>query len=101
LGAKAAFVKGGHLAGETITDALVTKDSVQLFRSARIASKSTHGTGCTLASALATNMAQGFSLEDSSTCARSFVQAAIRTAPGFGHGNGPLNHLHALSPYKE
>jgi len=96
LGADAAFVKGGHLKGETITDALATKDGVQLFRSARIASTSTHGTGCTLASAFAVSLAQGFSLEDAAARARAFVQEAIRTAPGFGHGHGPLNHMHSL-----
>ena len=101
LGAHAALVKGGHLKGDTITDALVTKDGVHLFRSARIATTSTHGTGCTLASALATSLAQGFSLEDATARARSFVQAGIRSAPGFGHGNGPLNHMHAIPPYTE
>lgn len=101
LGAKTAFVKGGHLKGDTITDALVTKEGAHLFRSARIATTSTHGTGCTLASALATSLAQGFSLEDAVARARAFVQAAIRSAPGFGHGNGPLNHMHAIPPYEE
>lgn len=101
LGAKAALVKGGHLKGDTITDALVTKDGVQLFRSARIQTTSTHGTGCTLASALATGLAQGFSLEDAAARARAFVQEAIRTAPGFGRGHGPLNHMHTIPPYKQ
>lgn len=101
LGAKSALVKGGHLKGDTITDVLVAKDGVQLYRSARIAGTSTHGTGCTLASALATGLAQGFTLEDSVARARAFVQEAIRTAPGLGHGTGPLNHLHGIPPYKE
>jgi hydroxymethylpyrimidine/phosphomethylpyrimidine kinase len=101
LGAKAALVKGGHLKGDTITDALVTKDGVQLFRSARIQTTSTHGTGCTLASALAVGLAQGFSLEDAAARARAFVQEAIRTAPGFGRGRGPLNHMHGIPPYKQ
>ena len=101
LGAKAALVKGGHLKGDTITDALVTKDGVQLFRSARIQTTSTHGTGCTLASALAVGLAQGFSLEDAAARARAFVQEAIRTAPGFGRGHGPLNHMHAIPRYKQ
>lgn len=96
LGAKAAFVKGGHLKGDTITDALVTRDDVRLFRSARIQTTSTHGTGCTLASALATGLAQGLSFEDAVSRARAFVQEAIRTAPGFGHGHGPLNHMYTL-----
>jgi hydroxymethylpyrimidine/phosphomethylpyrimidine kinase len=101
VGAQSALVKGEHLKGDTITDALVTKDGVHLFRSARIATTSTHGTGCTMASALAASLAQGFSLEDSAARARAFVQEAIRTAPDFGHGNGPLNHLHAIPPYEE
>ena len=101
LGANAAFVKGGHLKGETITDALVAKDGVQLFRSARIATTSTHGTGCTLASALAVSLGQGFSLEDAAARARAFLQEAIRVAPGFGHGHGPLNHMHGIPPYKQ
>jgi hydroxymethylpyrimidine/phosphomethylpyrimidine kinase len=100
-GANAAFVKGGHLEGDTITDALVTKEGAHLFRSARIRTTSTHGTGCTLASAIATGLAQGFMLEDAIARARAFVQAAIRTAPAFGHGHGPMNHMHAIPPYKE
>ncbi|MGQ0742378.1 MAG: bifunctional hydroxymethylpyrimidine kinase/phosphomethylpyrimidine kinase [Alphaproteobacteria bacterium] len=100
-GAKAALVKGGHLKGDTITDALVTKEGAHLFRSARIQTTSTHGTGCTLASAIAAGLAQGFLLEDAIARARAFVQAALRTAPGFGHGHGPMNHMHAIPPYEE
>src|SRR5262249_24570351 len=101
LGAKAALIKGGHLPGATVTDALVTREHVHLFRSARIETTSTHGTGCTLASAIATNLAQGHSLDYAVSRARSFVQEAIRTAPGFGSGHGPLNHMHAIPPYED
>ena len=62
FGARAALVKGGHLAGETVTDALVTRDGVYLFRAPRIETRSTHGTGCTLASAIAAGIAQGMAL---------------------------------------
>jgi hydroxymethylpyrimidine/phosphomethylpyrimidine kinase len=58
----------------------------------RIATRHTHGTGCTLASAIATGLAQGMALSDSVRRARRYVQAAIAEAPGFGAGHGPLNH---------
>jgi hydroxymethylpyrimidine/phosphomethylpyrimidine kinase len=96
LGAKAALVKGGHLEGETVTDALVTPYDVHLFEGWRLETTSTHGTGCTLASACAAGLAQGMTLYDAVARAHRFVQDAIRTAPGFGHGSGPLNHLHWL-----
>jgi hydroxymethylpyrimidine/phosphomethylpyrimidine kinase len=100
MGARAVLVKGGHLKGDSVTDVLVEADGVHLFRSERITNLSTHGTGCTLASAIATALAQGFFLEAAVTRARSFVQGAIRTGLPFGRGTGPVNHLHAISPYK-
>ena len=99
-GARAVLVKGGHLEGETVTDVLVDGSGAHMFRTRRIGNPSTHGTGCTLASAIATGMAQGLSLEDSIARARAFVQEAIRTGLPFGHGTGPVNHLHAIPPYK-
>jgi len=93
LGAEAALVKGGHLDGALVTDALVNAERVQLFEAPRIVSRSTHGTGCTLASACAAGIAQGMELFAAVACAHRYVQNAIRTAPGFGTGNGPLNHL--------
>jgi hydroxymethylpyrimidine/phosphomethylpyrimidine kinase len=94
-GAGAVLVKGGHAQGETVTDVLVTKESVQRLAAPRIDTRSTHGTGCTLASAIACGLAQGLPLLDAIKRARSYVQEAIRTAPGFGHGHGPLNHMAA------
>jgi len=92
-GARAVLVKGGHLAGDVVTDALVTSDgATQLFRHARIASRSTHGTGCTLASALAVSLAQGMSLVQAVERARDYVARAIATAPGYGQGHGPIDH---------
>ena len=65
---------------------------------ARIASRNTHGTGCTLASAIAAGLAQKMSLKDSVIHARAYVRAAIETAPGYGHGLGPLNHAVTCRP---
>jgi hydroxymethylpyrimidine/phosphomethylpyrimidine kinase len=97
LGAKAALVKGGHLDGPMVTDALVTAYNVHLFEVSRMDSRSTHGTGCTLASACAAGIAQGMELFDAVARAHRYVQDAIRTAPGFGAGSGPLNHIHNLN----
>lgn len=91
-GATAALVKGGHLAGDVVEDALVTLDGARVFRSPRINTTSTHGTGCTLASAVAVGVAQGLPLAAAVKRAIDYVHEAIRTAPGFGAGNGPLNH---------
>jgi len=98
---RAVLVKGGHIAGDSVTDVLAHADGVHIFRTRRIENTSTHGTGCTLASAIATSLAQGFALDEAVARARSFVQEAIRTGLPFGHGTGPLNHLHAIMPYEE
>ncbi len=95
-GAGAALITGGHLDGGTITDVLVTADGCERFQSPRLDTPHTHGTGCTLASAIATGLAQGLGLGDSIIRARGYVHEAIRTAPGFGAGHGPLNHAHTL-----
>src|ERR1051326_1764944 len=93
-GARAVLVKGGHLSGDTVTDVLVDETGVYRFTSPRLGNPSTHGTGCTLASAIATHLAQGLTLRNSVERARAFVQEAIRTGLPFGHGVGPVNHLH-------
>lgn len=98
LGAEAVLLKGGHVEGDRVVDLLITKDSVARFEGPRIQSSSTHGTGCTLASAIATGVAQALSLEDAVQRARAYVIAAIESAPGLGHGHGPLNHAHTVSP---
>jgi hydroxymethylpyrimidine/phosphomethylpyrimidine kinase len=92
LGAPAVLLKGGHLPGDIVVDVLATPDGVEEFAEARIVSRHTHGTGCTLASAIATGLAQGMPLREAVLRARSYVRAAIATAPGFGAGHGPLNH---------
>jgi len=98
LGPGAVLLKGGHLEGDTVMDFLVTADGVaHRFESPRLFTRSTHGTGCTLASAIATGIADGLTLYDSVARARAYVLEAIRTAPGLGQGHGPLNHGHPLT----
>jgi hydroxymethylpyrimidine/phosphomethylpyrimidine kinase len=95
-GAPAVLLKGGHLHGEQVVDLLATLDGIEEFVAPRIDTRHTHGTGCTLASAVAAGMAQGLSLHDAVVRARAYVWAAIASAPGFGSGNGPLNHAVAI-----
>jgi len=97
LGAGAALVTGGHMVGDEITDMLVSRAGERQFTSQRIDTPHTHGTGCTLSSAIATGLAKGLSLEEAVAAARDFVLEAIRTAPGIGKGHGPLNFIHPLS----
>jgi len=99
LGARAVLVKGGHLEGAELTDLLVTPDGEEVFRSARIDTRHTHGTGCTLASAVAAGLAQGMGMRDAVARARLYVAEAIRAAPGFGRGHGPLGHAHTVRPF--
>ncbi len=98
LGARAVLMKGGHLEGDRVIDLLVHDGKVERFEDARIPSRSTHGTGCTLASATAAGLAQKMSLRDAVARARSYVRKAIETAPGFGRGHGPLNHAVTVPP---
>ncbi len=100
MGAKAALVKGGHGKEDQITDILFHRGSggVKNFVSPRIKTRSTHGTGCTLASAIASFVARGKGLEEAVARARDYVFAAIEHAPDLGKGHGPLNHYHRLYP---
>ncbi len=97
-GPAAVLVKGGHLAGDTVTDWLVWRNGEEAFTAPRAISRNTHGTGCTLASALATGVAQGLALTVAVERALAYVREAIRTAPGLGKGCGPLNHGHTMRP---
>ena len=91
-GARAVLMKGGHLAGARVLDLLITPEGETAFEATRSASRHTHGTGCTLASACAVGLAQGMSLTDAVARAWAYVQAAIASAPGLGAGHGPLDH---------
>jgi len=97
-GARAVLVKGGHVAGDSITDVLVDETGVHHFTAARLTNPSTHGTGCTLASAIATGLAQGLTMLDAVTAARSFVREAISNGLALGHGTGPVNLTRAKPP---
>ncbi len=92
LGAFGALMKGGHVEGKNIIDVLVTPEGNQIMTATRIHSRHTHGTGCTLASAMAALLAGGMPIELAVQEAREYVFEAIRTAPKLGKGNGPLNH---------
>jgi hydroxymethylpyrimidine/phosphomethylpyrimidine kinase len=93
MGAKAVLIKGGHASKATIDDVLVWDHGEDVYGFPRIKTRHTHGTGCTLASAIAANLAKGFPLPVAVSKAREYVQAAIAAAPGFGKGHGPLNHM--------
>lgn len=97
-GVAAVLLKGGHGTGETLTDLLATPEGTEAFESPRLATRSTHGTGCTLASALACGLAQGMALRDAVLRARAYVRAAMLAAPGFGSGHGPLGHGVTVDP---
>jgi hydroxymethylpyrimidine/phosphomethylpyrimidine kinase len=96
LGCRAVLLKGGHLPGETVYDVLATASGLRVWDSPRIDSRHTHGTGCTLASAIAAGLAQDLAIDPAVERARLFVQRAIASAPGLGHGHGPLDHAHPL-----
>jgi hydroxymethylpyrimidine/phosphomethylpyrimidine kinase len=92
LGARAALIKGGHLPGKVMTDILVTPRGVRSFTHDRIATTSTHGTGCTLSAAITAGLALGRGLEEAVTDGLDYLQRAMQTAPALGSGHGPLNH---------
>jgi len=96
LGVKAAVVKGGHLDGNTVCDVIATEAGGYTLSSPRIETRHTHGTGCTLASAIATGLAQGMSLRPAIERARRYLVAALASAPGYGQGHGPLDHAHTV-----
>jgi len=104
MGAGAVLMKGGHMtdaaSAQTVTDLLFEGgELIETFSSPRIETRHTHGTGCTTASAIATGLAQGLGVRDAVARARRYVQEAIRTAPGFGRGHGPLNHGHTVGKF--
>lgn len=92
MGAKAVLMKGGHVPGERVVDVLMTPDGETVFEGERIESRHTHGTGCTLASACATGLAQGLPLAVAVARAWDYVHEAMLRAPGLGAGHGPLDH---------
>ncbi len=93
LGPRVVLVKGGHLEGAESVDVACSEGSSFELRRPRIVSRHTHGTGCTLSSAIAANLARGLTDREALEGAREYLDGAIRHAPGLGAGHGPLNHF--------
>lgn len=100
LGARAVVLKGGHAAGATSDDLLYGGGAFVRFGAPRVATRNTHGTGCTFSSAIAAHLARGFGLEDAVRAAKAYVSAAIAAGAALeiGGGHGPVHHFHALWP---
>ena len=98
LGARAVLMKGGHAAGQVCTDLLITRDGVLTLTAPRIATRNTHGTGCSLSSAIAAELAKGQSLPLALRRAHGWLQGAIAAADGLGigQGHGPVHHFHEV-----
>jgi len=96
LGAKNVLIKGGHLSGATINDIFLNKKEILIFKNKKIKTNNTHGTGCTLSSAIATYYSCGKTLKKSCEMAIKYVNHAIGTGPSYGKGHGPINHLNTI-----
>jgi hydroxymethylpyrimidine/phosphomethylpyrimidine kinase len=93
LGVRAVVIKGGHAEGDPVIDMLVDETGVHEFAAARIATRSTHGTGCTFSAAITAGLARGLPLQAAVAEARIYLSRALADAPGLGHGHGPLQHF--------
>ena len=101
MGAKNVLIKGGHLKSYYVFDILVNKKEFTIFKSKRLKTKNTHGTGCTLSSAIATFFSCGKTLKKSCSMATNYVNHSIRTGPKLGKGHGPINHLSVIEIKKK
>ena len=101
FGAKNVLIKGGHLDSKQTFDVLIEKNKISIFENKKIKSKHTHGTGCTLSSAIATFYSCGKSLKKSCENAIKYVNQAIIYAPKYGKGHGPINHLNSIQIKKK
>ena len=100
-GAKNVLIKGGHLDSKIVHDIFVNKSEIKVFNSQRYKTKNTHGTGCTLSSAITTFLSCGKPIKKSCELAIKYVSSAISTNPNYGIGHGPINHLNAMSINKK
>ena len=96
-GAKNVLIKGGHLKHKLVYDILVNKFEIKIFNSLRYKTKNTHGTGCTLSSAITTFLSCGKPIKKSCELAIKYVNSAISTNPRYGKSHGPINHLHSIN----
>ena len=101
LGAKNVLIKGGHLKSKQMNDILMNKNTIKIFKSKKYRSKNTHGTGCTLSSAIAANLSCGKDLIKSCELGIKYVNEAIKSDLNFGKGNGPINHLNSITLNKK
>ena len=101
LGAKNVLIKGGHLNSDIMYDIFLNKKEIKFFNNKKIYTKNTHGTGCTLSSAIATYYSCGKTLKKSCEMAIKYVNHAIGTAPKYGKGFGPINHLNTININKK
>ena len=97
LGAKNVLIKGGHLKSKQINDILISNKIIKIFKSKKYRSKNTHGTGCTLSSAIATYLSCGKDLIKSCELGIKYVNDAIKSNLKLGKGNGPINHLNSIT----
>ena len=97
FGAKNVLIKGGHLKAKYIFDVFLNKNEIKVFKSKKIITKNTHGTGCTLSSAIATYFSCGKTLKKSCGMAINYVNHSIGTGPKFGKGHGPINHISVIN----
>jgi len=95
-GIKNVLIKGGHLKSKMMIDVFVNKKEISIFKNKKINTKNTHGTGCTLSSAIATYYSCGKTLKKSCEMAINYVNHAIGTGPNYGKGHGPINHLNTI-----
>jgi hydroxymethylpyrimidine/phosphomethylpyrimidine kinase len=90
------LIKGGHLKSKNIQDIFLSKNDILVFKNKKINTKNTHGTGCTLSSAIAAYYSCGKTLKKSCEMAIKYVNHSIGTGPGYGKGHGPINHLSTI-----
>jgi len=96
FGAKNVFIKGGHLESKIVQDIFVNKKEIMIIKNRRITTRNTHGTGCTLSSAISTFFSCGKTLKKSCELATKYVNNSIRSNLNFGKGHGPINHLSSI-----
>jgi len=95
-GARNVLIKGGHLKSKIVQDIFVTKSDIKIFKSHRFKTKNTHGTGCTLSSAITTFLSCGKPIKKSCELGIKYVNSGIKTNPNYGKGHGPINHLNTI-----
>ncbi len=101
MGASEVVLKGGHMETSIIRDVLITPKLTSFIKTKKIHTKHTHGTGCTMSSALATYLAQTLNIKIAFQRAHEYVQNAIISAPRLGEGNGPINHCHGINLHSD